>query len=361
MSTFHKLTVSAIAPLTDQAVAVEFSVPEPLRDDYAFRPGQHLTLRRVSGDLEDRRTYSICSTPRLLAESGRLRIGVKRVPDGVFSGWLTAGLQPGEVIEVMTPAGHFGTDVPATAPRTIGCIAAGSGITPVLSIATSVLEAEPGSEVLLVYGNRSSAQVMFLEPLADLKNRFPDRLTLLHVLSAEPQLSDLLTGRIDAGKIATLLSNPALPAGRVSDWFLCGPFGMVTAARDALVSGGVAESAVHAELFYVGDAPDASAEVVESADDRGAASAVTVTLAGRTSTMAVPFSGPSILDAVLASRPDAPYACKGGVCGTCRARVVEGEVRMTRNYALEPDEIAAGLVLACQSHPVSDSVQLEFR
>lgn len=358
MSTFHKLGVTAVEPLTDQAVAVEFGVPAELRAEYAFHPGQHLTLRKVSGNAEDRRTYSICSTPRQLAESGRLRIGVKRVPDGVFSGWLTTDLGPGEVVEVMTPAGYFGLTASPDETRTIACVAAGSGITPVLSIAATVLETEPASEVLLVYGNRNSSSVMFLEPLADLKNRYPDRLTVLHVLSAEPQLSDLLTGRIDADKIATVLSNPSLPAGRISDWFLCGPFGMVTAAREALVAGGVAESAVHAELFYVGDAPD---EPVELPADTGEASEVTVTLAGRTSSVTVPFTGPSILDAVLATRPDAPYACKGGVCGTCRAKVVDGEVRMSRNYALEPDEIAAGLVLACQSHPVTPRVGLEFR
>ena len=358
MSTFHKLTVSAIEPLTEQAAAVEFAVPDELLAAYAFHPGQHLTLRKIDADSEDRRTYSICSTPKQLADTGRLRIGVKRVPDGVFSGWLTAGLQLGEVVEVMTPAGYFGLQVSPEQSRVIGCVAAGSGITPVLSVAASVLETEPTSEVLLVYGNRSSDQVMFLEPLADLKNRYPDRLTVLHVLSAEPQLSDLLTGRIDAEKMATLLASPSLPTGRISDWFLCGPFGMVTAARDALIAGGVTESCVHSELFYVGDAPD---EPIEVAEDTGEISEVTVTLAGRTSTLAVPFSGPSILDAMLATRPDSPYACKGGVCGTCRARVVAGEVRMARNYALEPDEIAAGLVLACQSHPVSSEVSLEFR
>jgi len=359
MSTFHKIAVSDIVRLTDSACAVEFEVPPELRASYLFQPGQHLTLRRVTGSAEDRRTYSICSTPAELAERGRLRIGVKLIPAGVFSGWLTSGLQVGEVVEVMTPAGHFGPAGVGEAGngRRIGCLAAGSGITPVLSIAASVLAAEPDSEVLLVYGNRSTGEVMFLEQLADLKNRYPQRLTVLHVLSGEPQLSDLLTGRIDQAKIATLLAGPA---AEVEDWYLCGPFGMVTAARDALVAGGVPEGRVHAELFYAGEVP--VDELSAGEDDSGAdRSEVTVTLAGRTSTVSVPYTGASILDAVLAARPDAPYACKGGVCGTCRAKVVSGEVRMTRNYALEPDEIAAGLVLACQSHPVTDEVELEFR
>lgn len=355
-SSFHKLTVSDILRLTGSACAVEFAVPEELRAEYAFRPGQHLTLRRLTGDVEDRRTYSICSTPAELASSGRLRIGVKQIPGGVFSGWLTGALQVGEVIEVMTPAGYFGPPgVGSTDGRRIGCLAAGSGITPVLSIAASVLATEPTSEVLLVHGNRTTADVMFLEPLADLKNLYPDRFTLLHVLSGEPQLADLLTGRIDPAKIAVLLSGPA---SAVTEWYLCGPFGMVTAARDALVAGGVPEGRVHTELFYAGELPEPEPVDESRSDER---SQVTVTLAGRTSTVAVPYSGASVLDAVLAARPDAPYACKGGVCGTCRAKLVSGEVRMSRNYALEPEEIAAGLVLACQSHPVTDEVELEFR
>ena len=358
MSTFHKLAVSAIVRLTDTACAVEFAVPEELRDEYAFRPGQHLTLRRLTGDVEDRRTYSICSTPVELTEFGRLRIGVKLIPSGIFSGWLTGALQVGEVVEVMTPAGYFGPSgvgEPGHDGRRIGCLAAGSGITPVLSILASVLASEPSSEVLLMYGNRRTADVMFLEPLADLKNRYPDRLTLLHVLSGEPQLADLLTGRIDAGKIAILLAG--LASG-VTEWYLCGPFGMVTAAREALVAGGVPEGRVHTELFYAGEMAEPEPLDDSRSEER---SQVTVTLAGRTSRVEVAYSGPSILDAVLAARPDAPYACKGGVCGTCRAKLVSGEVRMSRNYALEPDEIAAGLVLACQSHPVTDEVELEFR
>jgi ring-1,2-phenylacetyl-CoA epoxidase subunit PaaE len=197
---------------------------------------------------------------------------------------------------------------------------------------------------------------MFLEELADLKNRFPGRLTLLHVLSGEPQLSDLLTGRIDPDKIGTLLAGPA---ASIEQWYLCGPFGMVSAARDALVAGGIAEDRIHAELFFVGEQPY-DPPPAAAGHDESERSEVTVTLAGRTSTVLVGYTGPSILDAVLATRPDAPYACKGGVCGTCRARLTAGEVSMNRNYALEPDELAAGLVLACQSHPVSDTVTLEF-
>jgi ring-1,2-phenylacetyl-CoA epoxidase subunit PaaE len=360
---FHPLPVARVEPLTEQACAVHFSVPAELRAAYAFTPGQHLTLRRTDvgqeTGQEERRTYSICSTPQDLAERGELRIGVKRITDGLFSGWLTGGLQPGATVEVMTPAGRFGTETAAGKARHVGCLAAGSGITPVLSIVTSILRTEPASQVSLVYGNRTSNDVMFLEELADLKNSYPSRFTLLHVLSGEPQLSDLLTGRIDEAKVSLLLDGLCKD---VDEWYLCGPLGMVSTARTALQAGGVRSSAVHAELFYVGDEPPQAAAAHPSEQRDGSdRSQVTVTLSGRTSTVAVGYQGPSILDAVLASRPDAPYACKGGVCGTCRAMVTAGSVSMTRNYALEPEELAAGLVLACQSHPVTPEVSLQFQ
>ncbi|MEO6503978.1 MAG: 2Fe-2S iron-sulfur cluster-binding protein [Jatrophihabitantaceae bacterium] len=373
---FHPLTVARVEPLTDEACAVHFTVPAELRPEYAFTPGQHLTLRRTSGHAsatqgasaepsadqsasaeEERRTYSICSTPEDLTERGELRIGVKRIANGLFSGWLTSELRPGAVIEVMTPAGRFGTLVSPDNERHIGCLAAGSGITPVLSILASTLRAEPASRLTLVYGNRTSNDVMFLEDLADLKNRYPSRFTLLHVLSAEPQLSDLLTGRIDEEKIDILLDGLCKD---VDEWYLCGPLGMVSTARATLVAGGVTSSAVHSELFFVGDEPPEPAVPLVEHDDSDR-SQVTVTLSGRTTTIGMAYTGPSILDAVLANRPDAPYACKGGVCGTCRALVTAGSVSMTRNYALEPEELAAGLVLACQSRPVTAEVSLQFQ
>jgi ring-1,2-phenylacetyl-CoA epoxidase subunit PaaE len=359
---FHQLAVARVEPLTDEACAVHFSVPAELRPEYAFTPGQHLTLRRApagqAAGEEERRTYSICSTPADLTERGELRIGVKRIANGLFSGWLTGDLRPGTTIEVMTPAGRFGTAVTAGNERHVACLAAGSGITPVLSIVASILRTESASRVSLVYGNRTSNDVMFLEELADLKNSYPSRFTLLHVLSGEPQLSDLLTGRIDEDKINILLDGLCKD---VDEWYLCGPLGMVTTARAALQAGGVPSTAVHAELFYIGDEPPEPATAARSEHAESDRSQVTVTLSGRTSTIPVGYTGPSILDAVLAHRPDAPYACKGGVCGTCRAMVTAGSVSMTRNYALEPEELAAGLVLACQSRPVTPEVSLQFQ
>ncbi|TBR17121.1 MAG: phenylacetate-CoA oxygenase/reductase subunit PaaK [Chitinophagaceae bacterium] len=327
-----------------------FELPEELQARFAFRPGQHLTLRRVADGQDLRRTYSVCTS----AAGGPLRVAVKRLEGGVFSTWVLDALRPGDVLEVLPPAGRFGPAVDPARARKYGLVAAGSGITPVLSIAWTVLDVEPESEVVLVYGNRTSGDVMFLEELADLKDRFPDRLQVLHVLSREEQESELLSGRIDRARLQRLLDTLLTD---VDEWYLCGPFGMVTDGRQTLLDAGVDPSAVHVELFHA-DAPPPRVRTVPAGSADTAV--VTVVLHGRTTAVSVPKDGGSVLDAVLAVRADAPFACKGGVCGTCRARCVSGSVEMDVNYALEPDELAAGVVLTCQSHPTSDEVRLEF-
>ena len=347
---FHRLRVAAVDRLTRDSAAVTFDVPEALREAFAFRPGQHLTLRRLLDGQDLRRTYSVCSS----ASGGPLRVAVKRLDGGVFSTWVLDALQPGDELEVLPPAGRFGPAVDPSRTRSYGLIAAGSGITPVLSIAWSVLDLEPDSDVVLVYGNRTSGDVMFLDELADLKDRFPDRLQVLHVLSREEQESELLSGRIDRDRLQRLLDT--LLTG-VDEWYLCGPFGMVTDGRQTLLDAGVDPARVHVELFHA-DAPPPRVRAVMAGPTESAT--VTVTLHGRTTTLQVERDGESVLDAVLAVRADAPFACKGGVCGTCRARCVSGSVEMDVNYALEPDELAAGVVLTCQSHPTSDEVRLEF-
>jgi ring-1,2-phenylacetyl-CoA epoxidase subunit PaaE len=299
-----------------------------------------------------RRTYSVCSS----AAGGPLRVAVKRLDGGAFSTWVLDGLQPGDRLEVLPPAGRFGPAVDPSRALTYGLVAAGSGITPVLSIAWTVLDVEPASSVVLVYGNRTSRDVMFLEELADLKDRFPARLQVFHVLSREEQESELLSGRIDRPRLERLLQ-AVLPVEGVDEWYLCGPFGMVTDGRQALLDAGVAPGVVHVELFHA-DAPPPRARTVAAGSPDTAA--VTVVLHGRATTLPVPKDGESVLDAVLAVRADAPFACKGGVCGTCRARCVLGAVDMDVNYALEPDELEAGVVLTCQSHPTTDEVRLEF-
>jgi ring-1,2-phenylacetyl-CoA epoxidase subunit PaaE len=349
---FHRLRVAAVERLTDDAVTVTFDVPDELTERFHFRAGQHLTLRRVLDGVELRRTYSVCSS----APRGPLQVAVKRIEGGAFSSWVLDELAPGDVLEVLPPAGRFGPDVAPAHARRYGLVAAGSGITPILSIATTALEVEPGSSVVLVYGNRTSADVMFLEQLADLKDRYPDRLQLLHLLSREPQEAELLSGRLDRERMQRLLSD-LVPPGRVDEWYLCGPFGLVTGARQTLLDAGVDPSAVHVELFHADPPPRRTRP--KAAADAGT-STVTVLLHGRETTLSLAPDGPSVLDAVLAVRPDAPYACKGGVCGTCRARCVRGEVVMDLNYALEPDELAAGVVLTCQSRPTTPEVRLEY-
>ena len=349
---FTRLRVAAVDELTSDSVAVTFALPSEHAEAFRFSPGQHLTLRRVVDGQDLRRTYSVCAS----AAGGPLRVAVKRLEGGAFSTWVTDALRPGDELEVLPPAGRFGPHLDPARSQRYGLIAAGSGITPVLSIAATVLDVEPDSEVVLVYGNRTQADVMFLEELSDLKDRFPARLQVLHVLSREEQESELLSGRIDGERLERLFAT-LLPVNDVDEWYLCGPFGMVTGGKQTLLDAGVDPSRVHVELFHA-DAPPPRPPREHTGDET--ASTVTVVLHGRTSTLAVDRDGDCVLDRVLATRPDAPYACKGGVCGTCRARVVEGAVEMDVNYALESDELAAGVVLTCQSHPTTDTVRLEF-
>ncbi|KAA1418954.1 phenylacetate-CoA oxygenase/reductase subunit PaaK [Nocardioides humilatus] len=346
-TTFHPLAVAAVERLTDDAAAVSFVVPPELAEAYAFAPGQAVVLRRTIEGVEHRRHYSICAPA-----GAPLRIGVREVPDGLFSRWLVHDLRPGDLVEVATPTGSFHAD-PEEGGRHL-CIAAGSGITPMLSIATSVL-ATPSSQVTLLYGNRTTSTVMFADELSDLKNVHPARFELVHVLSREPRDVELFTGRLDAERLRRILTT--LVPIDVDHVWLCGPFAMLADARAVLGELGIPADRVHVELFYVDEPPPP----VHHADRvvEGITSEVAVMLDGRLTTTAVPRDR-RILDAVQEVRSDLPFACKGGVCGTCRARVVEGEVEMVRNYALEPDEVERGFVLTCQSLPVSDRVGVDF-
>ncbi|HEY1570510.1 MAG TPA: 1,2-phenylacetyl-CoA epoxidase subunit PaaE [Pseudonocardiaceae bacterium] len=346
---FHELTVSDVARLCADAVAVTFDVPTDLSADFAFRPGQSLTLRRRVEGRDERRSYSIC------APAGAApRIGVREVPDGLFSSWLVHGLRPGDRIEVGTPTGTFTPDLHTSGHHVL--IAAGSGITPVLSIVASVLR-DPASEVTLLYGNRRTDTVMFADELADLKDRYPARLNLVHVLSREPREVDLFSGRLDAARLTALFAILP-PIDAVDHWWLCGPFGMVADARDVLAVAGVPAERIHRELFYVDDVPPEPVRHADALPD-GITTDVTIVLDGRSTTMALPRDVP-VLESAQRVRPDLPFACKGGVCGTCRARLTEGEVAMRRNFALEPAELAAGFVLTCQSLPVSETLTVDY-
>jgi ring-1,2-phenylacetyl-CoA epoxidase subunit PaaE len=347
--TFHRLAVARVDRLTDDAAAVTFAVPEELADEFAFRPGQSLTLRRTDDGRDERRDYSICAPA-----GAPLRIGVREVPGGLFSSWLVHSVRPGDEIEVLPPSGRFTADLSIPAEHVF--VVAGSGITPALSLASSALS-DGRSTVTMLYGNRRADTVMFADELAELKDRYGSRLTLLHVLSREARDAEVTSGRLEGERLRRLVA-ALVDAGRVDHWWLCGPHGLVSDARTLLADLGVPRERVHQELFYVDDAPPQPVRG-DGAAVTGPASEVTVVLDGRTTPLTLPRDVP-VLDAAQRVRGDLPFACKGGVCGTCRARVTDGEVRMRRNYALEPDEVAAGYVLTCQSLPVSDAVTVDY-
>lgn len=345
---FHPLTVRSVEQLTDDSAAVTFDVPAELAEEFAFAAGQSLTLRRVIDGREHRRNYSICAPA-----GDRPRIGVRTIPDGLFSQWLVNEVRPGAVIEVQTPTGTFQA-TPDMGGRHV-CIAAGSGITPMLSVAATVLR-DPDAQVTLLYGNRTTRSVMFAEELADLKNTYCDRFNLIHVLSREPREVDLFSGRLDPERLESILTS-LVPVEAVDHVWLCGPFEMIQASRKVLADLGVAEDRIHFELFFVDEPPP----TLRHADKlvEGVTSDVTVVLDGRSTTTPMPRTQ-TILDSGQETRTDLPFACKGGVCGTCRAKVTAGEVEMARNYALETEEVAAGFVLTCQSFPVSEEVTVDF-
>jgi ring-1,2-phenylacetyl-CoA epoxidase subunit PaaE len=349
-TTFHRLPVARVDRLCADAVAVTFAVPPELADTFAFRAGQYLTLRQDVDGVEERRSYSICAAP-----PGPPRIGVRRVDGGLFSSRLVDELRAGEVLEVLPPQGRFTHD-PSRRGEHHAFVAAGSGITPVLSIVTALLESDEDSRVTLLYGNRRTDTVMFGDELADLKDTYPARLQLVHVLSREPRDVALFSGRLDEQRLTTLLDT-VVPTSDVDHWWLCGPFGMLTDADAVLTDHGVPRSKVHRELFYV-DEPPPPVDRPESRVD-GPAATVTIHLDGRETSLRLPADSP-ILDAAQRVRADLPFACKGGVCGTCRAKVTAGKVEMRRNYALEQHELDAGFVLTCQSLPRSEEITVDY-
>ncbi|MFJ7053849.1 1,2-phenylacetyl-CoA epoxidase subunit PaaE [Streptomyces albidoflavus] len=349
---FHALRVAAVEPLCEDAAAVTFEVPDALAEAFAFAPGQSLTVRRTVDGRDERRSYSLCAPV-----GAAPRIGVRVVPDGLFSTWLVREVRPGDVVDVMEPTGLF---TPALGePGHHVLVAAGSGITPMLSIAASVLAGHPEARVTLLYGNRRSGTVMFADELADLKDRYADRFQVAHILSREPREAEILSGRLDADRLAALV--PALLEVADTDhWWLCGPHGMVRDAQALLERLGVPGDRVHQELFFADDQEEpAPVRRDEDALPEGPVSEVTLVLDGRSS--AFPASrAETVLDGAQRVRPDMPFACKGGVCGTCRAKVTSGEAEMRRNFALEEAEVEQGYVLTCQTRPVSEQVTVDF-
>ncbi|MET4004387.1 ring-1,2-phenylacetyl-CoA epoxidase subunit PaaE [Arthrobacter sp. UYCu511] len=387
-ASFHTLTVTEVRRLTEDAIEVTFTVPAKLAGHYDYLPGQYVALRLKMPDeagvlRELRRSYSLCAVPVQFPDgSSELKVAIKRDIGGQFSTWANAELAAGEVIEVMSPQGAFvsrhagaavngGVNIlnsmnhPEELARHAGnyvAIAAGSGITPVMALAKSLLASNNETRLDLVYANKAAMDVMFLEDLADLKDRYPGRFALHHVLSREQRISPLLSGRLDAVKLETLLDT-AIHADGVDEWFLCGPFDLVQLCRDVLAARGVPRDAIRFELFTTGS-PDRPAGqhgrpvLIDSSEETWK---LTFTLDGLRAELRSPVHArESLLNAALRVRPDVPFACAGGVCGTCRAKLVSGDVTMDENYALEPDELEAGYILTCQSHPTTPEVTVDY-
>jgi ring-1,2-phenylacetyl-CoA epoxidase subunit PaaE len=358
---FHTLTVTDVERLTEDAVAISFAIPDELADEFVFEPGQHLTLRATINGQDVRRSYSICRSRPDVLQRKELRVAAARVSGGLMSNWINDRVVAGDQIQMMTPLGGFISATQRDGVRHHVAIVAGSGITPVMSLLSTALAEEPRSRATLIFGNRRTTSIMFLEELEDLKNQYPDRFHLINVLSREAQDVELFSGRIDRERLERILA-AIVPVPTVDEWYLCGPFGLVETAQELLADLGVDSHHVHHEVFHVDDSgvPVVTAEPVVIAPGLPAETLLTVNLDGRTTVIEMPSRNETILAATLRARPDAPFSCIGGVCGTCRARLGEGEVRMDRNYALAPEEVAAGIVLACQSHPVTAMVALDY-
>ena len=353
---FHPLRVRQVLPDTAEAVIVAFDVPAELREVFSFTQGQYLTLRKDIGGIDLRRSYSICAG----VDDGELRVGVRKVNGGVFSNWINEHLRSGDVVHVMAPQGRFFVDLdPASRRHHVG-IAGGSGVTPILSTMKTVLAREPLSDFTLIYGNRALRSTMFKEELEDLKNKYLARLTLHHVFSDEHTDAPLNMGVMNRDKIGEFL-NSVVPAASIDHAFICGPFQMNDEAEAALLAAGVPEDRIHIERF--GLAPQAQqidAVIHEARAGDAEQAKVTIIRDGLKREISFTKDQPSILDAASAAGLEVPFSCTSGVCGTCRAKLVEGQVRMERNFALDKNEVANGFVLTCQAHPLTPHVVLSF-
>lgn len=355
---FHPLRVRTVQPDTNEAVIVSFDVPEDLRPVFGFTQGQYLTLRKEIGGQDMRRSYSICAG----IDDGELRVGVRKVKGGVFSNWINESLKPGDTISVMAPQGRFFVPLDPKAVRHHVGIAGGSGITPILSIMKTVLAREPRSRFTLIYGNRLLKSTMFKEEIEDLKNRYLTRLVLHHVFSDEQTDAPINMGVMNRDKIGDFL-RILVPADGIDHAYVCGPFQMNDEAEAALLAAGVPEERIHIERFGVAQQPaggEVGAVIHEARLGDAEEARIVIVRDGLRREIEFRRDQPSILDAASAAGLEVPFSCTSGVCGTCRAKLIEGEVRMERNFALDKHEVAAGFVLTCQAHPLTDRVVLSF-
>jgi ring-1,2-phenylacetyl-CoA epoxidase subunit PaaE len=351
---FHPLRITEIVPETAEANSIRFEIPPELREAFAFRAGQHLTLRATIDGEEVRRNYSLCTTP---ADSDWM-VTVKRIGGGLFSNWVGDRLKAGDTIDVMVPHGSFTTEFDAGKRRHLVAIAGGSGITPVLSLIKTLLSEEPQSRFTLLYGNRDSSSVIFLEALAGLKDKHLGRLEIYHFLDAEEQDIELFNGMLDRARLEDAIPALVPDAADVDGWFICGPGPMMDAAEGALLDRNVPRERIHIERFTADRPPEAVAREMAQLQTQAEGVNVSVTLDGRTRKVA--FTAGNILDSARASGLPAPFACKAGVCATCRAKVTKGKVEMAARYGLTDEEVAAGYVLTCQSVPLGDGVAVDY-
>ena len=352
---FHTLTIAEVIDETAEARSIRFAVPDDLRETFKFKPGQHLTLKAEIENEDVRRNYSLCVAPR----DGTLTVTVKRIAGGLFSNWANDRLKPGDAIEVMPPHGSFTRDFDAAAANHYVAFAGGSGITPVMSLLKSAMLDEPKSRFTLFYGNRDSSSIIFLDALAQLKNRFMDRLEVHHFLAEEAEDIALFNGMLDRAKCDEILEMLVDPA-EVAAFFICGPGPMMDAAEEALLARGVDRDRIHIERFTAGRTSAMAQAQMQALSREASGAAMTVTLDGRTRRVAFDAAAGNILDSARAAGLPAPFACKAGVCATCRAKIVSGEVEMAARYGLTDEEVAAGYVLTCQSVPKSGDVVIDY-
>lgn len=350
---FHSLQIADVRKETEDTVSIAFEVPTALTSDYSFLPGQYLTLKAIINGADTRRSYSLCSAPF----ENEWRVAVKQVENGVFSSFANSSLKAGDTLEVMTPTGNFCLKPDANAKKTYALFAAGSGITPILSIAKTALKEEPNSEVNLFYGNKNFNSIIFREEVEALKNTYMNRLRVVHVLSRESLGNTIQKGRINKEKCDDLF-NAFLANDTIDAVYVCGPEEMILGVKDSMLENGVAEKAIHFELFTTPGVK--KTEEVAPSTEAAIASNVSIILDGDTIDLALNSDGETILDAAQRAGADLPFACKGGVCCTCKAKIMEGSAKMDVNYALEKDEVEAGYILTCQAHPTSEKLIVSF-
>ncbi len=356
MSRFHSIKIKKIIRETPDCVSVSLDIPEELKETFKYKQGQYLTFKRMDNGEELRRSYSICSSP----VEGEWKVAIKKVPDGKFSSFANTALRAGEVLEVMPPQGKFFTELDKDHEKNYVAFAAGSGITPVLSIIKTVLHTEPKSSFTLVYGNRGRNSIIFKEEIEAIKNKYLDRFSVHHILSREHGDTELSFGRIDKDKTRLILDRIISPE-QIDECFICGPEEMIKDVSEVMEAAGVEKRKIHFELFTTAETREKKYRPrAETKQEHDRISHVTLKLDGTVRKFDMSYYGDTVLDAALENGTELPYSCKNGMCSTCRARLVKGEVEMEVNYSLEPNEVAAGYILTCQSHPLTEEIEVDF-